>query len=121
MEKLGRTEKLALALHMNVSMAAAEIMVRLYNDTVVSAKDLVDDGVSAAPRRMISKLRPLMAQRGIAVHTHRGTGYWIDDEGRAALLSVARNFVGAPVNADDAAAELAAATRDGNPLSELEV
>ena len=121
MEKLGKTDKLVLALHLNVSMSMAEIITRLYNERVLLVSELVEDGVCLAPRRMVSKLRGLLATTGIEIHTHRGTGYWMDDTGRALLKAMLDRFQAQGPSQEEAEAELAAATREGNFLPETEV
>jgi hypothetical protein len=115
MRRMDKTDQVAIALRLNVSMPLAEMLVLIYNEAYVSADAFVEMGLCQAPRRMVAKLRQIVGPLGVEIRTHRGTGYWVDDDSRQNLRLIVQSFQ--PPPARDVSAEIAAVaavTRESN-------
>jgi hypothetical protein len=84
--RLGESDQLRLALHLGISQRIAELTVRLFNNSLLTYEAIERDGLCRSHRHAVSRLRPVLAPEGVEIHTHHGTGYWIDSTGRANLL-----------------------------------
>lgn len=83
---LNNTDRLKLAMHLGVSGRVAELLVRMFNAPILTYDEIADDNLAKAHRHDISRLRPVLTPQGIEIHNQHGSGYWIDNVGRANVL-----------------------------------
>jgi hypothetical protein len=90
MTPLTEEDRLRLAVYLGITHSAAEMLVRMFNSPILSYEEIVRDKLCTAHRRVICTLRRSTEAHGIEINTHHGTGYWIDNAGRNAILSLLR-------------------------------
>jgi len=90
MDKLKPSDRQKIALYLRISPKMAELLVRMFNQTVLTYEEIERDRLCKAHRRFIERLRAVVSPWGVVVNTMRGEGYWIDNTSREALLEVIR-------------------------------
>lgn len=90
MEPINDSEAPALALALGTTERMAWFLIQLFNRVVLTYDEIEASGISKAPGIMVVRLRRIVGPQGIAVETQHGTGYWMDNTSREAILAALR-------------------------------
>lgn len=72
-----------LALYLGITLRTADILARMYNSQILTRAEIAEQNLTKRPENVILRLRSILEGHGVEIYAKHGTGYWIDNTGRA--------------------------------------